>query len=138
MRRVALVSGLLMASAACAPATQVAPVETQAELLSQGEYLVTRVAFCSDCHTPWLESGPDPERLMQGAPTGLSAPLATFAPAIVGIPEHYTEEQFAHFLMTGERPDGTSPLAPMPRYRLSERDARAVTAYINALPPAVD
>lgn len=137
MRRVARVSGLLMALAACAPAAPIAPVETQEALLSQGEYLVRRVAFCSDCHTPWLESGPDPERLMQGAPTGLNAPLATFAPAIAGIPGHYTEEQFAHFLMTGERPDGSSPLAPMPQYRLSERDARAVTAYIEALSPAI-
>ncbi|MBI5424207.1 MAG: c-type cytochrome [Opitutae bacterium] len=35
--------------------------------------------------------------------------------------------------MTGVKPDGSMPRPPMPQFRLSEEDARAVVAYLRAL-----
>ena len=123
---------VLFVTAACAFALAACgkPAATHAELTAHGEYLVERVMFCGNCHTPWGEGGPDHTRAFQGAPTGLSAPLAEYAPAIAGIPAHFTADQFVALLTAGVRPDGTSPRDPMPRYRLSEADARAVAAYI--------
>ncbi|MGE0596844.1 MAG: hypothetical protein AB7P07_10775, partial [Hyphomonadaceae bacterium] len=48
----------------------------------------------------------------------------------------YTDEQFAQFLQTGARPDGSRPLPPMPPFRLNEEDARAMVAYIRTVPAA--
>ena len=99
-----------MASACVRPA----PALSREATLAQGEYLVTRVMFCGNCHTPWGESGPENTRAFQGAPTGMSSPLAEYAPSIAGIPGHLTEEQFVSVLVTGRRPDGSSPRDPMP------------------------
>lgn len=125
----------LVLVSACARSEQAVSREAR---LVQGEYLVTRVMFCGNCHTPWGENGPDDTRAFQGAPTGLPSPLAEYAPAIAGIPGHLTEEQFVSLLVTGKRPDGSSPRDPMPRYRLSQGDALAVAAYIDTFAPAVE
>jgi mono/diheme cytochrome c family protein len=124
---------VLLATGACAPPAPQA-AEAPEALVEQGRYLVTSVAFCGDCHTPWVDGRPDESRAFQGGPTGLSAPLAEYAPSIAGVPAHFTDEQFATFLQTGVRPDDSTALAPMPRYRLSTRDARAVTAYMRTIP----
>jgi mono/diheme cytochrome c family protein len=111
---------------------------TRQQLVERGEYLVTRVAGCNDCHTPLTPQGPDMAHSLQGAPLPftptIDIPWAAIAPPIAGIPAHYTEEQFVEFLQTGVRPDGSHPRAPMPPYRLNEDDARAVAAYISTVP----
>jgi mono/diheme cytochrome c family protein len=122
--------------AACAPAAPT-PLEGDA-LIARGEYLVTRVSGCNDCHTPMTPQGPDMTHSLQGAtlvfgPLG-PMPWAPVAPPLAGIPGHFTQEQFTAFLQTGVRPDGSHPLPPMPPYRMNEDDARAVTAYIATLP----
>lgn len=125
---------VLLLVGACTPPAPPPAAETPEALVEQGRYLVTSVAFCGDCHTPLVDGQPDERHAFQGGPTGLSAPLAEYAPSIAGVPAHFTDEQFATFLQTGVRPDGSPALAPMPRYRLNERDARAVTAYIKTFP----
>jgi cytochrome c553 len=125
-----------LALAACAPATPL----TGDALVERGEYLVAGIGGCNDCHTPMTPNGPDMDHALQGAtltfaPTA-EMPWAPIAPPIAGIPAHYTEEQFATLLQTGERPDGSRPLPPMPQYRMNEGDARAITAYIATLPRA--
>jgi cytochrome c553 len=127
-----------LALAACAPSTP-APLTGEA-LVERGEYLVTGVGGCNDCHTPMTPSGPDMSHALQGAtlifaPT-IEMPWAPVAPPIAGIPAHYTEDQFAALLQTGARADGSRPLPPMPQFRMNEDDARAVTAYIATLPRA--
>lgn len=124
--------------AACAPQTASAP--TEAEIVARGEYLVTAIGGCNDCHTPMTPQGPDMTRSLHGAtlvfaPT-IEIPWAPVAPPIAGIPATYTREQFEAFLQTGARPDGSRPLPPMPPYRFNEEDARAVAAYIATLPAA--
>jgi hypothetical protein len=46
-----------------------------------------------------------------------------------------SHEQGVHFLMTGEKPDGSHPRPPMPEYRLDRDDAEAVVTYLKSLAP---
>lgn len=135
--RVMTIAALALLMSACA--RQDAPLSGEA-LVQRGEYLVTGVVLCGDCHTPRLQDmSLDATRTMHGAPVFPPGPpevFAPFAPAIAGGPANYTEEQFIAFLQTGVRPDGTHPRPPMPPYRLTEEDARAVNAYIRSLAPA--
>ena len=102
-----------------------------------GKHLVT-IGGCNDCHTPMTPTGPDMAHALQGAtlifaPT-IPIPWAPVAPSIAGIPSGYTEAQFAAFLQTGVKPDGSSPRPPMPAFRLNEDDAEAMAAYIATVP----
>lgn len=63
-------------------------------------------------------------------------PWAETAPQIAGGPANYTDEQFAHLLMTVEKPDGSQSRPPMPQFRMNAEDARAVVAYIKTVPRA--
>jgi len=132
---------------ACAPAATTAPATTQTseQLVARGQYLVTSLGGCNDCHTPHLQTGePDMTHSLQGAPLAFGLvpalegkmPWAPVAPPIAGGPAGYSDEQFTHFLMTGERPDRSQARPPMPQFRLNEDDARAVVAYIKTLPKA--
>mgnify|MGYP002777345082 FL=1 len=119
---------------------QAPPPLAGAALIERGEYLVNNIGGCNDCHTPMTPQGPDMAQSLHGgtlifAPT-IDMPWAAYAPPLAGLPANYTEEQFAAFLQTGLRPDGSRPLPPMPPFRLNEEDARAMTAYIATLPPA--
>lgn len=134
MHKIVIVACAAALLSACA---QQEASETPEALLAHGEYLVENVVLCGDCHTPMLpEGGFDATRKLQGAPVPAPPPMANFAPALAGLPANYTEEQFATFVQTGVRPDGSHARPPMPPYRLNERDARAVAAYIKSLPPA--
>ena len=116
------------------------PAPTQQEIVARGEYLVTGIGGCNDCHTLMTAQGPDMAQSLQGAtlifaPT-VPMPWAPVAPPLAGGPAGYTDEQFASFLQTGLRPDGSRTLPPMPQFRLNQEDAEAVVAYIKTLPAA--
>lgn len=105
---------------------------------ARGKYLVEQVVLCGDCHTPRDAKGElIAAEALHGAPLGLRPvhpmPFADQAPRLAGLPAHYTPAQFAHFLQTGKRPDGSGAMPPMPPYRLSKEDAWAVTDYIKSL-----
>ena len=51
---------------------------------------------------------------------------------IAGLPS-LTETQAIAFFQDGKRPDGTTPLPPMPAFRFDAADAAAVTAYLKSL-----
>lgn len=112
--------------------------DDRAALVDRGEYLVKSIGLCADCHAPrnergefvkaqWLMGAPLPF-----APTVPMPAWANVAPTIAGLPT-MTEAQAATFLQTGVRPDGTRPRPPMPEFRLSEADARAMAAYLKSL-----
>ena len=131
------------ALAACAqPAVQHEP--TQAELVARGQYLVTGIGGCNDCHTPMTPQGPDMAHSLQGSTLAIRLtpqfeghiPWAEAAPQIAGGPAGYSDEQFAHLLMTGEKPDGSHLRPPMPQFRMNADDAYAIVAYIKTVPRA--
>lgn len=128
------------ALSACAPQEQTAAAPSRAQLIERGRYLVLSVAGCNDCHTPMTPQGPDMARTLQGADLIFKPiaemPWAPHAPQIAGLPDGFTEAQFAHFMQTGERPSGVPVLPPMPPYRMNAEDAAAIAAYISTLPKA--
>ena len=104
--------------------------------IERGRYLVQRVGMCGDCHTPRDEKGvPIAGRELGGAPIDFKPvhpmPWASTAPEIAGLPG-WKDEQIVTFLTTGKL-DGKEPNPPMPGYRLSASDARAVVAYLRSL-----
>jgi mono/diheme cytochrome c family protein len=117
------------------------PELTGEALVRHGEYLVVHVAMCIQCHSPHNDDGsPNRERLLEGAPIPLQSPFprqvwAFQAPALAGLPGGWSEEQLVRFLQTGETPNGHPAQPPMPPFRLTEQDARAVAAYLHSLRP---
>lgn len=127
---------VLCATAIVASAQDSAPAVTKAEI-ARGRYLVTRVAMCGDCHTPHDKQGrPLMSEWLQGAALpfkpAVPMPWVGATPAIAGLPQ-YTDEQMIKFLSMGETKTGGPPSPPMPSYRMSKADARAVTAYLRSL-----
>ncbi len=109
------------------------------EHLARGDYLVSHVAMCVQCHTPRDAKGElDRTRLLKGAPIPLRSPFphqgwAFAAPAIAGLPG-WTNHDALALLTTGRRPMGYTPKPPMPPFRLSREDADAVIAFLRSLP----
>jgi mono/diheme cytochrome c family protein len=106
---------------------------------TRGRYLVERVGICQDCHSPRDERGTFlRDRWLGGAPITFKPvapmPWAEMAPPIAGLPT-MSHAQAVHFLMSGERPDGTQARPPHPEYRLNPEDAEAVVAYLESLAP---
>jgi mono/diheme cytochrome c family protein len=112
-----------------------APKKEDEALVERGRYLALHVAQCVQCHSPRDEHGEiEPLHLFEGAAIPLTAPYegmrwAFHAPRIRGLPG-YTTEQAVRLLTTGVRANGGTPSAPMPPFRMTEDDARAVTAYL--------
>lgn len=109
------------------------------ELIAHGEYLVHRVAMCIDCHSPRDPNGAFiAGKELKGADLGFKPlvpmPWMGVAPGLSGLPAGYTRETLVHYLMTGVRPHGLpATLPPMPPYRMNQRDARAIAAYLASL-----
>ncbi len=94
--------------------------------------------MCADCHTPRDPQGAFiRSQWLHGAAIDFAPqhpmPWATFAPRLAGLPAGYSAEQLASFLQTGQRPDGSRTKPPMPPYRFSPEDARAVVDYLRDL-----
>jgi mono/diheme cytochrome c family protein len=135
---IALISlgALVITSTWIAPAGgQQAEKENRPALIKRGDYLVNEVARCGDCHTPRNARGKlDLTRHLQGAkmwfrPTMRVGEFEDRAPNITlsGKAGKWSEERMVKFLTSGR----SDP--PMPSYKLTEDDARAVTAYLRSL-----
>ncbi len=128
--------------AGAAVAGSPAPTTKHSQLWTQGEYLVTRAAPCSDCHTPRNRQGqPIASRALQGTPIGFKPihPVpgwADAAPDIAGLPQGWNFDQTVHFLQTGVTPSGGHAGPPMPAFRFNAADARAIATYLQSLPRA--
>jgi hypothetical protein len=115
--------------------------EPDAAMLKRGEYLVDAVCLCADCHTfrDW-KGTLDRAHWLQGAkldfkPTRIT-PWADHAPGIAGLPGFATDDAAVAFFETGLKA-GKKCSTPMPQYRFSHDDARAIVAYLRSLPAAV-
>lgn len=108
--------------------------------VERGRYLTHSVAMCIQCHTPRNADGTlDETRLFQGAAIPVESPFhgqewATQAPSIAGLAGFNPEDELS-LLTTGHRRDGHMPKLPMPPFRMSTDDARAVIAYLRSLRP---
>jgi mono/diheme cytochrome c family protein len=107
-------------------------------LIEHGRYIAHHVAMCVECHSPRDDDGELIEtKYFQGAHLRIDSnydaiSFAPRAPKIANLPG-YTTEDAVRLLMEGATPRGTTPKAPMPPFRMSEHDARAVTAYLKSL-----
>jgi mono/diheme cytochrome c family protein len=106
--------------------------------IKRGEYLVNEVARCIDCHTPRTVTGElDMTKLLQGAPTWFTPKIKPKGKwedraqdlTMSGLAGKWGEARLVKFLSTGQKAD-----APMPAYKLTVEDAKAVTAYLRSLP----
>lgn len=116
-----------------------ADTPADASRIERGRYLVTGIGLCGDCHTPMTDKGPDMTLWLMGAPIPfkplIEIPWSPAAPPIAGLPS-MNHDQAVRFLMTGQRPDGSTPRPPMPSYRMNRDDAEAVAAYLKSVGPA--
>ncbi len=135
-----LVAGIVIAALLAVACSQSEASTTTSDRVAYGRHLVENVAGCVDCHSP---RGPDGQfvagRELAGTPlffkpTGPMPVWAATAPRLAGLPAGFTEEQLAHFLMTGETPKGIAPpRPPMPPFRMNQQEAEAVAAFIKSL-----
>ena len=128
-----LLSSLLLLAA-------ISPILSADDLADRGKYLVENVGMCADCHTPRDQKGQlIQEKWMAGnvlafKPTVPMPVWAPTAPSLRGLP-NYTDEQAIKMFTQGITRLGTPPRPPMPEFRFSEEDAKAVMAYFRALKP---
>lgn len=122
------------------PALSAEAAKPSAALVRHGSYIVHRVGMCADCHSPrdahgafirgrWLEGA-----RLDFAP---SHPMPAWAPEsvnLVALAKAWSQTDLVRFLRTGATPKAI-PAArpPMPEYRMSAYDARAVAAYLRSL-----
>ena len=137
-------AGVWQARAGREPGTNARDRSEAAGLRKHGAYLVKAAILCSDCHTPRDDRGKlDRARQLRGAtlpirPKKETKNWADEAPDITsrGLAGKWGEEGVVKFLMTGVDPHGHKARPPMPAFRLSARDARAVYLYLRSLPGA--
>ena len=135
-RLLAFCGTLLLASSLAA--AQGRPASNRAKLIAHGKYLVTRVAGCTDCHSPHNERGEEiAGRELQGTPlffepTHPVPGWVSVAPPIAGLPG-WTASEAVRFFTTGLDRSNKPPAPPMPSFRLTQHDAEAVVAYLKSL-----
>lgn len=133
-------SGVVAALAiSCASQQAAAPAVSKAD---RGKYLVS-VLGCMDCHTPGAFYGtPDTTRMLSGSELGWTGPWGTtyarnLTPDSTGLAA-WSDEDIVRAIRTGQRPDHSPILPPMPwpvYGNLTDDDAFAVAAYLKTIPP---
>ncbi len=111
-----------------------------ADLVRRGQYIVEGVALCSQCHTPRDAQGRmDRSKWLEGGSLWLrpTQPIQNWpqqAPRIAGNPPE-TEAEMIRLLTTGIGRDNKPLRPPMPQFRMTAEDARAVFAYLKSMAP---
>lgn len=123
-------------AAVTALATNFAVAETPAE---RGEYLVQGPMGCGNCHTPFAGEGLDFTKDLSGRLVEDSPAFTAYAPNLTpaGPIGNWSDEELAHAIREGIRPDGSLIGPPMPFtfYRqISDDDLAAIVAYLRTLP----
>jgi mono/diheme cytochrome c family protein len=116
---------------------------THEQKIARGR-VITFSSGCIDCHTPGTFYGsPDTTRMLSGSELGWEGPWGVTYPRNLtpdmetGIGS-WTEEQIVTAVRTGQRPDKSPLLPPMPwpaYSHMSDDDAYALAAYLKTLPP---
>jgi mono/diheme cytochrome c family protein len=128
---VVLALSLVMAG----PATAQTPVE-------RGKYLVEVLGACGNCHSPKTPTGEAPGKHLAGGFELDEAFGVAVASNITPDPEtgigRWTDAQIVRAIREGKSRDGRTLGPPMPFYLyrgLSDRDVRAIVAYLRTVPP---
>lgn len=117
--------------------------KTPEERIALGAHLAV-VTGCNDCHTPGgLYGAPDMNRTLAGSELGWAGPWGTsyatnLTPDVETGIGSWNEEQIVAALRTGQRPDGSPILPPMPWpnfAQFTDEEAYALAAYLKSLPP---
>jgi mono/diheme cytochrome c family protein len=108
-------------------------------MVARGKYIVEGVARCAQCHTPRNDQGEDHSQWLEGAAVWLQPAHAVedwpqIAPRLAGNPPG-TDAEMVTLLTTGVWRDGKQLRQPMPQFRMTVEDARAVVAYLKSLGP---
>lgn len=131
------------AALAAACADQGAAADDNADLLARGEYLMSSIVACGNCHSPRDENGRFIEGMELAGAFVIDEPaFRAYAPNITPDVEtgigSWTDEEIIRAVREGIRPDGSVMGPPMayPFYRdISDRDMRAIVAYLRNVPP---
>lgn len=136
---------------------QIAPVELDLKnkdkaLVGLGSYLVNATGGCNDCHTapPYADGGNpflgEKERinsaayLAGGTPFGPGIVSPNLTPDAKGLPGGMSFKQFRRAMRFGQDPDDPKRILqvmPWPFFaKLTDRDLRAIYAYLSAIPRA--
>ena len=116
---------------------------TEAQKVERGLYLTT-IQGCNDCHTPGtLYGAPDFGRKLSGSELGWVGPWGTsyarnLTPDMETGLGKWSADDIVKAIRTGQRPDGTVLMPPMPWQmfsNLTDEDAYAIAAYLKSLPP---
>lgn len=113
------------------------------ELVERGEYLVTTIAGCGNCHTPHNQDGTlNQDMRLAGAYVITEPEFEAYAKNITPDMEtgigSWSEDDIVNALRNGVRPDGQVLGPPMSFafYRnLSDNDAYAIAAYLKTVEP---
>ena len=113
-----------------------------AALAARGKYLAEHAIVCQECHTPKLETGEyDMTKWMKGAtlPYAPIAPIKDWHKSAPDLTPNGTlwkkwgPEGIIKFLETAKNPRGNPAGPPMPSYKLSPEDAKAIVEYLKTL-----
>ena len=124
-------------------AANVAKNKSRAQQIKLGERLAF-VGGCNDCHTPGTFYGnPDPKRTLSGSELGWEGPWGVTYPRNLTPDKEtgigtWTEEDIVRAIKTGQRPDKSPLLPPMPwpmYAHMTDEEAYAVAAYLKSIPP---
>ncbi len=107
-------------------------IPTDADTIAKGEYLVTNVSVCVECHGEDLGGGVIIDDPMLGR---VVAPNLTKGPG--GFGNELGDADFVRVIRYGVLPDGRSlRVMPAEDYtHLSDADLGAIIAYVRSLPP---
>jgi len=106
--------------------------------LERGRYLVEDVARCGQCHTP-RDSNGDEDRMrpLAGASLWLNPaiPVANWPLKVprIGGAISASDDELVRLLTTGIWKDGNRLRPPMPQFRFTPEDARAVVTYLRSV-----
>lgn len=112
------------------------------ETVEYGAYLAGPVAHCIECHTPMDGPHHDYENRLGAGGRVLEGPWGVSVSSNLTTAPHalarWSDDEVIAMIRTGHRPDGSRMLPPMGYgfyAGMSDRDARAIVAWLRSLPP---
>ena len=144
LRLVSFVS--LLALCACGDDVTADRELTPEELVARGEYLVTAVTACADCHTPRDANGPVAELYMAGNPCWIDVVPGDDTQGCLRTPNltndptglaNRSDAEIREMFQNGVRPDGSILSPEMPYWafhNITDEDADAIVAFLRTVP----